>query len=90
VLLGDTTVGNHMIRDGRRDVRLAQISSEALRRVATDVTISDVVRADVQLLLAIDSTWGGDALSRVTFAPLEATSASASPFGAFLLPFRHT
>jgi hypothetical protein len=87
VLLNDTVIGNHLIRDGRRSVRLAQMSSEALERVATDVTISEVVRADVQLLMAIDSMWGADALSRVTFAPVEAAAASA--FGAFLLPFRH-
>ena len=70
------------------DRRLAQISFDALRRVATDVTISDVIRADVQLLMAIDSLWGAEALSRVTFAPVEAASPSA--FGSFLLPLRHT
>jgi hypothetical protein len=52
------------------------------------VTISDVIRADVQLLMAIDSLWGAEALSRVTFAPVEAASPSA--FGSFLLPLRHT
>jgi hypothetical protein len=56
VLLGDISVGNHMVRDGRRSVRLGRISSEALKRVATDVTIADVVRADVQLLTAIETS----------------------------------
>jgi cell division GTPase FtsZ len=90
VLLSDVTVGNHMIRDGRRSVRLGQISSEALKRAATDVTMSDTVRADVQLLIAIETTWGSEALARITFAPVEAASASASGFGAFLQPFRNT
>jgi hypothetical protein len=71
-------------------VRLGQISSEALKRVATDVTMSDIVRADVQLLMAIETTWGSEALARITFAPVEAASASASGFGAFLQPFRNT
>ena len=88
VLLGDITVGNHIVREGRRSVRLGQISPDALKRIATDVTISDVVRADVQLLMAIETTWGSEALGRVTFAPVEA--ASASGFGAFLQPFRNT
>jgi cell division GTPase FtsZ len=88
VLVGDITVGNHMVRDGRRSVRLGQISPEALKRVATDVTVSEVARADVQLLMAIEMTWGSEALGRVTFAPVEA--ASASGFGAFLQPFRNT
>jgi cell division GTPase FtsZ len=87
VLVGDITVGNHMIRDGRRSVRLGQISPEALKRVANDVTVPDVARADVQLLIAIETTWGREALGRVTFAPVEA--ASASGFGAFLQPFRN-
>ena len=88
VLLDDTRIPNHVVRDGRRAVRLNQIPYEELRRTATDISIPDPVRADVQLLLAIGTVWGGDALTRVTFEPVEV--AKASTFDLLLQPFRHT
>jgi len=60
-----------------RKLWTARVSPEALKQLANDVTVSEVARADVQLLIAIETTWGSEALGRVTFAPVEA-AASAS------------
>jgi cell division GTPase FtsZ len=87
-LLGDIRIGNHTIREGRRGMRLNQISPDGLKRVATDITIPDAVRADAQLLLAIATMWGSDALARVTFEPVD--TVPPSTIGALLQPFRHT
>jgi cell division GTPase FtsZ len=88
VLLDGTTVPSHAIRQGRRTVRLNQITYEQLKQVATDVTLPDVVRADVQLLMAIGSVWGSEALARVTFEP-GAETARPSTFDLLLQPFRN-
>ena len=88
VLLDDITVHNHSVGGGRRGVRLSRLTFEELKRAATDVRVTDVVRADVQLLASIGYLWGEEALSRVRFEPGEA-AASTSAFDVLLQPFRH-
>jgi hypothetical protein len=88
VLVDDIRIRNHAVRDGRRTVRLSHMSPEALKRIAIDVTIPDAVRGDVQLVMTIGTMWGNDAVSRITFEPVEEQSTSA--FDVLLQPFRHT
>jgi cell division GTPase FtsZ len=87
VLLDDTRIRNHIVRGGRRAVRLNQISYEELERIATNPSVPDAVRADVQLLTAIGTVWGSDALTRVRFEPVE--ELRRSRFDLLLQPFRH-
>ena len=89
VLLDDTRIHNHVVRQGRRAVRLNQLSYDDLKRTATDPDVPDTLRADVQLLVAIGTLWGSDALSRVAFEPAE-EAAPPSTFDLLLQPFRHT
>jgi cell division GTPase FtsZ len=89
VLLDDTRIHNHVVGEGRRGVRLNQISYEELKHTASDLSIPDAVRADVQLLRAIGTLWGADALKRVRFEPPEQI-ARPSAFDLLLQPFRHT
>jgi hypothetical protein len=89
VLVDDTRIHNHVLRQGRRAVRLNQLSYADLKRAATDLDVPDVVRADVQLLAAIGTLWGSEALTRVAFEPAEDT-APPSTFDLLLQPFRHT
>jgi hypothetical protein len=70
-------------------VRLSQMSYEELKEIAVNPGLADVVRADVQLLVAIGTVWGGDALARVTFEPA-AEPAKPSMIGMLLPPFRHS
>jgi cell division GTPase FtsZ len=89
VLLGDTRIHNHFVGEGRRAARLNQMSYEELEKLAVNPMLPDVVRADVQLLVAIGSVWGGDALTRVTFEPA-AEPARPSMIEMLLPPFRHS
>jgi cell division GTPase FtsZ len=89
LLLDDTRIHNHLVGEGRRAVRLNQMSYEELKEIATNPNLADVVRADVQLLVAIGSVWGGDVLTRVTFEPA-AEPARPSMIEMLLPPFRHS
>ena len=89
ILLGDTRIHNHLMGEGRRAVRLSQIPFEEIKALAVNPELTDVVRADVQLLAAIGSVWGSDALTRVTFEP-PAESVKPSVFEMLLPPFRHS
>jgi cell division GTPase FtsZ len=89
MLLGDMCVQNHVLQQGRRTVRLNHLSYDELKQTATDINLPDAVRADVQLLVAVGTLWGEDALSAVAFSPAD-KAASPSTFDLLLQPFRHT
>jgi len=89
VLLDDTRIRNHVVREGRRAVPLNQMSSEQLKRVAGNPNVPDAVRGDVQLLAAVATMWGSEALTRVTYEPAEDAPRS-SRFDLLLPPFRHS
>src|SRR5262249_2686531 len=88
VLVDDTRIHNHVIGEGRRAVRLSQMSYEDLQKISTDPGLPEAVRADVQLLVAIGTVWGGDALARARFDnKVEATRPSVLDL---LPPFRQS
>jgi cell division GTPase FtsZ len=89
VLLAGTRVHNQLVRQGRRMVWLNQLPFEELKQAATDVTVPETVRTNVQLLLAIGTLWGSEALTRVVFDPVE-EAVMGSTFDLLLQPFRHT
>ena len=89
VLLGDTRIHNQVVGEGRRAVRLNQLSYDELEKLAVSPGLPDVLRADVQLLVAIGGTWGSDALARVTFEPA-GEAARQSMLEMLLPPFRHS
>ena len=88
VLLDDAKIYNHVVRDGRRTVRLNEIPYEELEKIAVNPSVPDAVRADVQLLIAIGTVWGRDALTRVRFEPV--VEATRLPRFDLLPPFRHS
>src|SRR5262245_17400016 len=88
VLLDDAKIYNHVVRDGRRTVRLNEIPYEDLEKIVVNPTVPEAIRADVQLLIAIGTVWGHDALARVTFQPV-VEAARSSKFD-LLPPFRHS
>src|SRR5262245_44754533 len=89
VLLADARIHNHLVGEGRRPVRLDQMSYEELEKIAVNPDVPDVVRADAQLLVAIGSVWGSGALTRVTFEPAK-EAPKPSMFEMLLPPFRHS
>jgi cell division GTPase FtsZ len=88
VLLDDLTVHNHTVGEGRRAMRLSRMPFDELKRAATDVLVTDVVRTDVHLLVTIGHLWGPEALGRVRFEP-EEPAPTTSRLESFLQTFRH-
>ena len=88
VLLDDVTVHNHTVGEGRRAMRLSRMPLDELKRAATDVLVTDVVRTDVHLLVTIGQLWGPEALGRVRFEP-EEPAPTTSRLETFLQTFRH-
>jgi cell division GTPase FtsZ len=87
VLLDDAKIHDHVVRDGRRSVRLSEIPYHELEKIVVNPGVPDAVRADAQLLIAVGSVWGHDALARVRFEPV--ADATRPPRFDLLPPFRH-
>jgi len=68
ILLQSGPIPNHVVRAGRRTVRITELTYEELRQVPIETILPDAVRGDVQLLIAVGTLWGADAIARFTFA----------------------
>jgi len=87
VLVEGVVLQDHVMRSGRRPVRISELSHERLGQIAGDAILPDSVRSDLHLMIAVGAFWGPEALKRFTFAPV--AGAVESPRMAGLLqPFR--
>ena len=68
ILLQSGPIPNHVVRAGRRTARINELTYEELRQVPIETILPDAVRGDVQLLIAVGTLWGADAIARFTFA----------------------
>jgi len=68
ILLQSGPIPNHAVRAGRRTARINELTYEELRQVPIETILPDAVRGDVQLLIAVGTLWGPDAIARFTFA----------------------
>jgi len=68
VLLQGGPIPNHVVRAGRRTARISELTHEELSPVPLETILPDAVRGDVQLLIAVGTLWGPDAIARFTFA----------------------
>jgi len=68
ILLQSGPIPNHAVRAGRRTARISELTYEELRQVPIETILPDAVRGDVQLLIAVGTLWGADAIARFTFA----------------------
>ena len=50
----------------------------------------DAIRADLQLLIAVGTFWGLDALKLFTFTEVPKSQTDSSRFASLLQPFRHS
>lgn len=66
-LLHDVAIPDHAVRNGRQTVHLSELTHEELKRIVTGTILPDVVRRDLQLLVAVGTLWGEDALRRFEF-----------------------
>lgn len=76
VLSQSVQIPNHIVHSGRRTVRLSELTDEELKRLPTETILPEAVRADVQLLITVNSLWCPDAVKRFEFVDVpEAKSA---------------
>jgi cell division GTPase FtsZ len=68
VLVESTTVPNHVLRVGRQEIRLSEITYPQLKEMFSKVSVTDAIRGDLRLLMAVGSLWGPGSLSRLQFA----------------------
>ena len=66
VLVGSLEVPNHVVKVGRRAVRLGELSYDDLKDLAK-TSVADVVRTDLDLLVTVGRLWGSEAIGRFRF-----------------------
>lgn len=86
-LLRHVPMPNHVLRYGRRNVHLSDLTSDQLQQVMADAIFPDVVRNDLQLLVTVGRLWGSEALKRFEFYPVPEPFEN-SKFALLGLPFR--
>ena len=67
VLIGSTTIPNHLLKVDRRDRRLGELNYGQLCDLVRHVAVPDVARADIDLLISVGRLWGGEAVRRFKF-----------------------
>jgi cell division GTPase FtsZ len=80
----NVVVPNHVMRLGRQTVRLRDLSYDQLKEISAKTVVFGAAGTDLQLLLAIGHSWGGQALARLQFvdtAEPEESSRLASLLG---------
>ena len=68
VLVAGTVVPNHVLKVGRHEMRLSEIKYAQLKEIFSNASLTDAIRADLQLLMAVGSLWGPDSLARLQFS----------------------
>ena len=67
VLADSIVLPNHVLRLGRREIRMRDASLPELKELFSKSSVSEAVRADVRLLMAIGNLWGSESFSRLQF-----------------------
>jgi cell division GTPase FtsZ len=76
VLVDSVVLPNHVLRLGRREIRMQDVSLPELKELFSKSSVSEAVRADVRLLMAIGNLWGSESFGRLQFADDAAEPAS--------------
>jgi cell division GTPase FtsZ len=89
VLADSAMVPNHAVKRGRQTVHLSELSYEQLEEISSNSSVSDSIRPDLDLLLAVGRFWGADAVKRFRFANTpERHEPEPSVMGSLLDKFR--
>ena len=87
-LLDGVTMTNYAIKTGRRTAYVSELQFDELKRIVTGTIFPDAIRTDLQLLIAVGTFWGPDAMKRFTFTELPKPR-NDSRFASLLQPFRN-
>ena len=89
-LLQNVAIPDHAVRNGRQTVHLSELTHEELKRIVTGSILPDAVRRDLQLLVAVGTLWGGDALRRFEFTAIAESAEKSSRLASLLEGLRPT
>jgi cell division GTPase FtsZ len=67
VLIEGTTVPDHAVKRGRQTLPLRDLSYEELEEIGSQTSVPDVIRPDLDLLIAVGRFWGAEAVKRFRF-----------------------
>jgi cell division GTPase FtsZ len=67
VLIDSVLLTDHPVKLGRQSTRLRQLSYPQLQELATKIPVVDVIRPDLDLLIAVGRLWGADSVKRFRF-----------------------
>jgi cell division GTPase FtsZ len=76
-LIESAAVTDHVVKFGRKTVRLGELSIQQLQEIRAKTMLPDEVQADVDLLITVGRFWGPDAVQRVHFVAAPERSASS-------------
>ncbi len=68
VLVESVVVPNHVLRMGRQEMHLSEVSYAQLTELFSRASVTDGVRADLRLLMTVGSLWGQESLRRFRFS----------------------
>jgi len=68
VLCESVIIPNHLLRLGRREMRIRDVSLPELKEIFSKSSVSEAVRSDVNLLLTVGNLWGSESFHRLQFA----------------------
>jgi cell division GTPase FtsZ len=86
-LVDSGPIPNHVLRNGRRNVYLRELTLDQLEQMVAEMIFPDAVRNDLQLLVTVGRLWGRDAIKRFEFSAAPKSSES-SRFAQLVQPFR--
>jgi hypothetical protein len=66
-LLEYVSVSNHPVKLGRHTMHLRELTYAQLQEIGSETPASDMVRPDLDLLIAVGRFWGADAVKRFRF-----------------------
>ena len=76
VLVDSLVVPDHLLKLGRREIRLRDVGLADLKELFSKSSVSEAVRGDVRLLMAVGNLWGPESLGRFQFAETHKESSS--------------
>ena len=90
VLVQSVAIPNYSLRQGRRTLHLNEATFEDLKQIVTETIFPEAIRGDLQLLIAVGTLWGEEALARFEFIQGSDDGLKPSRLGSLFGAFRIT
>ena len=88
VLVDSLVIPNHLLKLGRREVRLSDLRLAELKELFSKSSVSEAVQGDVRLLMAVGNLWGAESLAQIHFSDDPPTPELSSKLTLMIQGFR--